>query len=329
MKTLHFCFILLCLMILSVRCTKDNPTKPSATSTPTVTIKNIWFSEKIDDDKDDFYTYARLNFDLDTNMDHYEIIAKIGVRNHSDKASDLYDLYFESTLFTINGETVDDAVYMEIGSPNDELDKGNYDFLLQIFASSAPKKVIAEASPTTHLVLSNVQFEKTIQETAGKWLTSSDDGIFEGDYNYSPRTGAGTNAIAQKFEKPVSTASKITKIRIHVAETNISGGRELGGPSPATFTIYSDQGSLPYKALYSSESYSIQSTGWYEFNVEFDITNIPVFYVSMPPPQGWAISTDHNSISTNGYRYYWVTSNPPREGWEKLDYNFGIDVFTE
>ena len=78
-----------------------------------------------------------------------------------------------------------------------------------------------------------------------------------------------------------------------------------------------------------SSGNNITSTGWNTFDLEYDVTNHPIFYISVPPSQNYAVSIDNNSTILNGYWYEYVTSNPPREGWVKRDLNYALEVYLE
>lgn len=295
--------------------------------TPNVTIKSIWFSDRVDQDNDGYSSYARLNFDIDTDVDESDVAVKLSVREHSSNAAQTYDVYFESVFFTVFGETSEDAVYIDIGSPNDELIEGSYDFLLQVFISSDPTEVIAEASPDTYSVLSDIQFERCSQEevTVEKWISYIDDGIFEDYFTYYPRYPTGTiiQELTERFEQPSNAIScTIKKVRINFPNIYTN-------PTQVSFTIQDDESNEPKNTLFTSDSYTIQSTGWNVFDIEYNITNYSVFYISVPTSLNYAVGVDNNSVTFNGYQYYTVSSNPPHEGWRKVDNNYAIEVFVE
>lgn len=315
--------VVICLICINHSCDKSNEQQ----GTPNVTIKSIWISDKVDDDDDGYSSYARLNFDLDTDFDESDVTVKLGVRDHSTNATQTYDVYFESAFFTIVGATSEDAVYIDIGSPNDELSKGRYDFLLQVFESSDPTEVIAEASPETYAVLSDNQFERSSEEEVlvEEWISYIDDGILESYFTYYPRypTGSIVHSLTEKFNQPSNAVScTIKKVRIHFPNIYTN-------PIQVSFTIQDDESDEPKNTLFTSDSYTLQSTGWNVFDIEYTITDYPVFYISVPTSLNYAVGVDNNSATSNGYQYYYVSSNPPQEGWRQVDYNYGIEVFVE
>ncbi|MBN2357328.1 choice-of-anchor H family protein [candidate division KSB1 bacterium] len=320
MKNRWYFLPVICIGMICLHCPSKNPTD---SETPKVFIKNVWFTNVVDTDHDGYSSYARLNFNLDTNVGQFRVAVKIGVRNHTGNAAQPYNTYFESSAFIIEGETTEDAVYLEIGNPNTELTEGDYDLLLQVFAADNLTEVIAEASPTTHPVLNNVKFEKASQEKSEKWLSNNDDGLFEGFYQHNPRLGFSYTRLAEKFVKPLDvTSSNIKKVRIHIPTI-------YNTPAQATFSIYNDSSNEPKDILYTSTAFDINATGWNEFNLSFDITNYRTFYLAVHTSTFYAVSTDSNSTSLNGYRRFYITSNPPREGWEKHNCNYAIDAFIE
>jgi hypothetical protein len=289
---------------------------------PTVTIKNIWFSNYIDKDNDGYSSYARLNLDLDTNTDDFSIIVKISVRPHSNISSDPYDIYFQSAPFTINGETTGDAVYTDIGGSNAELTEGHYDFLVQVYSASDLSEIMAEVSAATHIDINAIKFENSYQDLTEMWLSYIDDGIFESLYKIPerPPLGVSYSRLTEKFERPQNAGICILKkVRVHIPVIDNIPGQII-------FTIYNNEDNVPGEALYTSMSYSVSSNGWNTFDLEYDLTGYDVFYISIPPSSNYGVSIDNNSAVLNGYWYEYVTSNPPREGWVKQEQNYAIEV---
>ena len=323
MRNKFYLFIILCFTSFYFNCSSENPMETQ--NNPNVTIKSIFFSDELDTDNDGYSSFARLYFDLDTDVKTLNVVVKVGIRTHSKIANEPYDIYFQSVPYTINGDTVGDAVYIEVGGQNSELDEGSYDFLIQVFKSPNLTEVIAEASSITHLNLANIKFERSSQELSPEWISNIDDNIFEGSYitPIKPPIGFSINALAEKFEIYSNTASRtIKKVRINIPYVN-------NPPQQIIFSIYGDDNNEPLNKLFTSNSYSISDTGWTVFELECDITSHPIFYISVPPSENYAVSTDNNSATLNGFRYEYVTSNPIREGWVAVNINYAIDVFIE
>lgn len=317
-----FYFIFLFLTSFYMSCSE----KPTETEDEqNVWVTSIFFSDQVDTDNDGYLSFARLNFDLDTDAQTLNVIVKVGIRVHSSVANPSYDLYFQSLPFDIHGETAADAMYIVIGGENGELEEGNYDFLFQVFDTDDQPRVVAEASSTSHSNLTNIKFERSSQELSPKWISNIDDGIFEGSYiiPQRPPLGLSVNALAEKFEISSATAAPaIKKIRIHIPVV-------INPPQQITFSVYSDNDNKPFNKLFTSNSYNISNTGWNVFDLEYDLAGHPVFYISVPPGSQYAVSTDNNSESLNGYRYEYVSSNPPREGWVAENINYAIDVYID
>jgi len=122
------------------------------------------WSNGVDVDGDGYSSYARLNFDLDVNRGSVEVFVIVGVRFTDPMDTSLYYLYFESNSFVINGATTDDAVYLSVGLPNDELPEDHFDFLIQVFATSDPEFMLLELASYNdddfNHVLTDVPFEE-------------------------------------------------------------------------------------------------------------------------------------------------------------------------
>ena len=122
------------------------------------------------------------------------------------------------------------------------------------------------------------------------WISYINDGIFESSYQIParPPLGVSYSRLTEKFEKPATaTTCIIKKVRVHIpAIDNL--------PDQITFSIYSDLNNEPNEILLSSSGNNI-ITGWNTFDVDYDGTNHPVFYISVPPSSNYAVSIDNNS----------------------------------
>jgi len=114
----------------------------------------------------------------------------------------------------------------------------------------------------------------------------------------------------------------LKKVRIHIPQVD-------NFPTQIPITIYDDENNWPNNALHMFTGNNISSSGWNTYDLEYDLTNHDVFYLTVPPSQIYAISIDDNSTVLNGYWYESVSSNPPREGWVKRDLNYAIEVYLE
>ncbi len=132
------------ILLLSVyfnNCSSSSESKPKK---QVVSFYDVWFSNGVDNDSDDYFSYLRLNFDLDVSSGSANLFVWIGVRFTDPLDTAGYYGYMESTVFTIDGSTREDAVFISVGSPNDELPEGSYDFLIQVFEESDPENPILE-----------------------------------------------------------------------------------------------------------------------------------------------------------------------------------------
>jgi hypothetical protein len=140
------------------------PLEESLTDNGLVFSDVIWTNQEYYD-PDDYFSSIRLNFDLDVNRGSVEVFVKISVRLTDFLDTSPFYLYFQSSSFIINGRTSDDWVYFTVGSPNEELPEGRYDFLIQVFEQSHPEKLLAELAPYNddHFgnILTGIPLEKT------------------------------------------------------------------------------------------------------------------------------------------------------------------------
>jgi len=147
MKNMYrLCFIVL-LLIWSVYFPACTSSTDSSSKKVTVSFQDVWLSDEVDNDQDDYVSYVRLNFDLDVSKGSKEVFVKIGVRVTDPMDTSTFYLYMQSIPFTISGTTTEDAVYIAIGYPNDELPEGIFDFLIQVCDQANPEDILAELAP--------------------------------------------------------------------------------------------------------------------------------------------------------------------------------------
>ena len=316
--------------VLLIQCNSKSTIKPEEPSV--VSIRDVWFSDGVDNDGDGYFSYAHFNFDIDVNKGSMEIFIKLGVRVTSPSDTATYYIYFESVDFPVEGSTTDDAQYISIGDPNDELPQGRYDFLLQVFSSSDPNIVIAEASPATDNDLYRVSFESANKDQAiyTTWL-SYHDGTFEG---IASTSGALTargyiyGCLAVKFDRPANAVScAIKKVKIHVDNS----------PSNIYLIVWSNNNDKPYQHIYFSDNTYYLNTGWNEITMNVDVVSYDTFYVGYGQTDQLSpyLSIDKNSsISQRSYEWDYHPATPPATGgsfrWTVNSYsNFAIDIYVE
>ena len=246
-----------------IQCSKS-PTKPKE---PLISIRDVWFSETVDNDNDGYSSYAKFNFDLDVNQGSSEVFVKLGIRVTD---TETYYVYFESVDFTIEGSTSEDVLYINIGAPNTELSQGSYDFLLHVFLSSDPNTVVAEASPSSDTDLYNVPFETSSEDPLTTWISYTDDTFEDGI------TGFVLNLLTVRFDQPLSAMSCIIKeIKVYIYSS-------LDPPSTSLWLqVGSDKNGYPDQRIYYSDAYQNIGIGWRSFPVNIDVSAYNPFYVGI------------------------------------------------
>ena len=138
-------------------------TSPTSSSSKlSITFTNVYWTDATDEDSDGYVSYAKLNFETTANKSDVDIVVKVGVRFTTNSDTATYYLYFQSTSY---GTVKKDAKYVEVGLPNQELDQGCYDFIIQIFEKDKPDHVVAEANLKDFNTLTNVCFESKDDDT--------------------------------------------------------------------------------------------------------------------------------------------------------------------
>lgn len=163
-------------------CSSSSESKPKK---QVVSFADVWFSDGIDNDQDGYYSYLRLNFDLDVSTGSTDLFVQVYWRFTDPLDTAGYWTYMESTVFSINGSTSDDAVYISVGSPNDELTEDSYDFMIWVYQESDPDNPILELASYNDdnfdNALTNIQIEESITDAALTIYDSYWDDVVDND----------------------------------------------------------------------------------------------------------------------------------------------------
>ncbi|MBN2355653.1 choice-of-anchor H family protein [candidate division KSB1 bacterium] len=320
----HSGFYLQCTLIVTTL-VYINCSSPTKSDDIVVTIRNIWISNAVDNDTDGYQSSLRLNFDIDVSKGNITLFVKLGVRQAGLSNSTPYTVYFESAAFSITGSNSDDAVFITIGGNNQQLAHGNYDFLMQVFASSNPDRVIAEASGATYTDLKNLHLETSSEDKnlLTAWLTRT-DGIFEGGLVYFGLTDGLAKAwYAISLNQPANAVTcQIKKIRISVdsdpgdVKLRVWGRLENAITGDSNLEIYSPTNTVNL------------NTGWNSFDVNIDVTPHSNFYVgylqTQPSKPRVSYSTEYAQGVFGHSNYY------KNNSWNRVrTYEFGIEAFVE
>ena len=162
------CFVLILLLAMYFNnCSSSSESKPKK---QVVSFADVWFSNAVDNDSDGYYSYLRLNFDLDVSSGSADLFVQIYWRFTDPLDTAGYWNYMESTVFSINGTTSDDAVYISVGLPNDELPEWSYDFWILVYKESDPENPILEMASYNDDnygdVLTDIPIEESITDAA-------------------------------------------------------------------------------------------------------------------------------------------------------------------
>jgi len=293
----------------------------SKKSTPTIVqISDVWITNAIDDDGDNYNSYLRLNFDIDVNKpDSVEVFVILGVRVTDPMDTASYYIYFESVDFKIAGTSAADGKYIGIGSPNLELPMGVFDFLLEVYASSDPSSRITYASKTEDADMGDIPMETSQEDIIiyTDWL-SYNDGSFEDGYYW----GSTTGYFAVRFSQPYGATSCIIKrIRFNIYDYSAS----------VRVRVWDSSGNYPYNYLLftgSGEESYLYAYTWTTVYVDVDVTSYDPFFAGYYQYQtGVPIISADETIPLYGRSYYKSIS---ASGWTNdTDGDYGVEVYVE
>lgn len=250
-RYIRISLLLVIFFLLVFNCDSPNDSPP-----PTkILISDLWFSDLVDTDGDEYLSYSRLNFDLDINKESVEVMVILWVRFTDPQDTASYYLYFESGDFTVYGDENQDVPrYIDIGSPGIELETGLYDFTLQVFPASSPDAdAVASASWENFPALGVYPFEPFSEDQLPE-LSLSEDYLDFGtvsDMLAFEIMNSGGSVLAWDItsnrdwlsasEWSGSTTDEIDEIYVYVDRTVLSSGTYSG-----TLTIEPNNGAIQY-----------------------------------------------------------------------------------
>ena len=312
-KSLLICIALL--FLFSTQCT--SPTKSKSKKT-VVSIADIWFSDAVDNDGDGFYSYARLNFDLDVNTSSFEVFVIIGVRFYDPADTAAYYQYFKSVNFEISGTGSEDAKYISMGLPNVELPLFAYDFIIQVFASSNESTPVAQAIWSDFADLGNVPVEESATDyTLNIWDCDWDNRIDnDGDGYYSQQDlfvdvdisdGATADIYLEIYVKDIGSSTY--SLLAYTSDFSISG---TSSNDAVSITVNNGtHGLYDFKvvAYYANGIFSEDVSDW---NDDSDLASVPMETVAEDPQAQYSWLWYHDGIFEmytnwqNDYGYFAV-----------------------
>ena len=151
----------------------------------TYSIDSVWWSDVIDGNSDGFSQFERLNFNVHIKENTSQKIS--GRVYYKLKESSDYSFYAFSEDKRIAGENTDNYLFVSVGKPNKELQRGVYDFSIEIIQVNQ-SDIKAEPDSVQLEMLSNKKFEQ-----------SENDNTFSLNISWADqydRTGNGYNRRA-------------------------------------------------------------------------------------------------------------------------------------
>ena len=127
----------------------------------TYRIDSVWWSDPIDGNSDGFPQFERLNFNV-----HIEENTSQSISGHvyyKLKEASNFSFYAFSEDKRVIGSNEDNYLFVSVGSPNKELQRGTYDFSIEIFQNNQ-SDIKAEPDSLQLITLSNKQFEQSAND---------------------------------------------------------------------------------------------------------------------------------------------------------------------
>lgn len=216
MKTVlrHSYLLLLLLPLFLSHCGKASEPTPAQV----VTIADMWVGNLTDYDQDGYYSFFNLYFDLNVNRESKEVFVLLAIRFYDSADTATYYELFTTESFTIEGNSSDDALYVDVELPSNAFPATGYDFLFLVFDSKDPIRLLAEMSATDQELLSNVPLEHIDNDVAvtigNMWISDTVDTDGDGYYssfhlNFDLNATGGSKEVfvmlARRFYDPNDT----------------------------------------------------------------------------------------------------------------------------
>jgi len=120
-------------------------------------FKKVWWSDVIDGNQDGYAQFKRLNFNINIAE---QVTRKIQARVYYKlKSSSSFTFYGVTQETEVIGNNTDNNLFYSIGSPNKELNRGYYDFSVEIYEANSSKLAVKTDSSKTALL--NNAFEES------------------------------------------------------------------------------------------------------------------------------------------------------------------------
>ena len=145
-------FILIILFIIAASC---NPTVNEIDYN--YSIKKVWWSDVLDGNQDSYAQFKRLNFNINLSE---QVTRKIQARIYYKlKGSSSFTFYGATPETEVLGNNTDNNLFYSIGAPNKELNRGYYDFSIEVSEINNSRLEVKTDSSQTALL--NNAFEES------------------------------------------------------------------------------------------------------------------------------------------------------------------------
>ncbi|MCF6268541.1 MAG: choice-of-anchor H family protein [Melioribacteraceae bacterium] len=124
----------------------------------TYKIDSVWWSDVIDGNSDGYSQFERLNFIVHLKENTSQNIS--GRVYYKLREASNFSFYAFSKDKRVIGENEDNYLFVSIGSPNKELQRGVYDFSIEVFQTNQ-SDIKAEPDSLQLITLSSKKFEKS------------------------------------------------------------------------------------------------------------------------------------------------------------------------
>lgn len=123
----------------------------------TYTIDKVWWTDKIDGNLDGYTQFRRLNFII---LLQEEVVRKVQARIYYKlESASTFTLYGTTDEIEVKGSDQDNNLSFAIGSPNKELERGEYDFSIELYETNNSR--LEAVTDSQHVDLFNNKFEES------------------------------------------------------------------------------------------------------------------------------------------------------------------------
>jgi len=142
MKTVYrYSYLLLLILPFFLSHCGNKGSEPTVVQT--VTIADMWTGNVTDYDEDGYVSFFNLYFDLDINRGSKEAFVLLAIRFYDTDDTTTYIELFSTASFIIEGDTDDDALYIDVELPSNTFPATGYDFLFLVLDSDNPEQRLA------------------------------------------------------------------------------------------------------------------------------------------------------------------------------------------